>query len=325
MKKYKNQRYLIIALITTFVFLIIEVAIYSSTTTNNSKTYKISMIVYGQDAGRWENMKNGAELACEESGTEISLITLSDVYDPVEQCALIEREVENGADALIVAACDSSYVGGYIAEHKFKVPIVFAETDIFYGYAYDYVSADNYMLGKNLAKHIIENEKDWIKVAIVTDNMRRESVKDRAQGVYDVLSGYTDNIVYWERNENELGMLTRKYLQRCLVEEAVDVVVTLDSETTDAFIDAMDNLNKTRKVYSIATTSKAVYSLDHEKIKAIEYQDEFGIGYLAATKALKYLDIDVPKGRARRIASRIVVREDMYVGDTEKIIFPFVK
>jgi len=325
MERFKNQKYLIVAMVVAFIFLIVEAVLYSQTDNDTKDVKKISIIVYGKDSERWENLRNGAELACEKSDTEISLITMSSPYDYTEQTDLIDREVKNGADGLIIAACDSNIIGNYLKDNNYKIPIVFAETGIDSDYGFETVSADDYEMGKTLGEHIIQNEKDWIKVAIVSDNINRESVNYRYQGVYDVLSDYADEVVIWSRNENEKNMSSRKFLQRWLVAQAVDVVVTLDSETTDALMNAMDNLNKSRKVYSITTSYQSIYNLDHDRIKAIECQDEFGIGYLSTIKILEESNISAPKTAGKDISSRIVVRSDMYVGDTEKILFPFVK
>ena len=324
MKRFENQKYLIIAMAVVLVFFVVQAIVYITGNNSVDEPKQISIIAYGADADRWENLKDGAELACEKSEAEISVVTMSDADDFDEQCILIDREIANGADGVIIAACNSEKVGSFLKEKSYKTPVVFAETGDGGISGYDTVSADDYQLGADLAEQVIENERSWIKVAIVADDMDRNSIATRWQGVYDTLKGYAPNIVTWDRNENEKDMMTRKYLQRWLVEEAVDVVVTLDSESTDALMDAMDNLNKTRKVYSIATSNKAVYYLDHDKIKALKYQDEFGIGYLSAARVLRLLGEDAPDDD-KAIASRIVVKSDIYEGDNEKILFPFVK
>ena len=128
MTRIRNQRNMAIAMILMFVLLIVEACLYARTESEEIETKQISIIVYGTDSERWENLKNGAELACERNIAEVSVITMSSENDPEEQKSLIDREIENGADALIVAACDSKEIGDFLDEKNYRVPIIFAET-----------------------------------------------------------------------------------------------------------------------------------------------------------------------------------------------------
>lgn len=325
MKRFDSQKYMIITLAVVVVIFIAQAINYFAGGQKEDDIKQISLIVYGGDAARWDNLKEGVELACSGSEIEISLVTMANPFDYKEQCQLIDREVENGADGIIIAACNSEKINNYLLGKEYRIPVIYAESgggDK--GYC-ELISADNYELGSKLAEQIIENEKDWIKVAIVSDSLDRDSVYARREGVYESLSKYTSNIVYWDRNENESGLTTRKYLQRWLVEEAVDVVVTLDSESTDALMDAMDNLNKNRKVYSISTSNKSVYYLDRNRIKALMYQDEFSIGYTSAAEILEQIGERAPEIDKQQVASKIVVKSDIYIGENERILFPFVR
>lgn len=322
MRKFKNQKFLMIMMGAVLFILICQVCYYLFGFVNKDETKHISIVAYGTDTDRWENLKLGAEVACKKSGSEVFMVTMAENTGALEQAELIKREIENGSDAVIALPCDSDKLAEYVGFWYNGRPIVYAETGIA---SSKYVSADNYQLGVDLAEKIKELERDWIKVAIVADNLSRDSVAQRYQGVYDTITQYTDNVVIWERNSNEANMLTRKYLQRWLVEEAVDVIITLDSETTDSLMDALDNLNKSSKVYSIANTDKAVSYLDHEKIKALEYQDEFAIGYIAAIEVLEEIGIKTPDIQSKFVEAKIVTKSDMYLDENQELLFPFAK
>lgn len=324
MERFKNQRVLIIAMAFVTVFFLLQLRVYQSDASRRDEIKQISIVAYGSDTERWENLKQGAETACTNSGAEVFLVTMTESAGAGEQAELIEREVDNGADAVIVIASDSKALPEYYSKIGTGKPVIFAETGM-EGHDGECVSADNYQLGVNLAKKIMENEHKWVKVAIVSDNLKRNSVAERYQGIYDTLSGHVNDIVIWGRNNNETNMLTRKYLQRCLVEEAVDVIVTLDTETTDSLMDALDNLNKSSKVYSIANSDKAVSYLDHNKIKALEYQDEFGVGYVAASRILEKLQLDAPEVKDVQISAKVITQPEIYDDSNQKLLFPFAK
>ena len=112
------------------------------------------------------------------------------------------------------------------------------------------------------------------------------------------------------------------FIQRAIVSEATDVIVTFDNTATDALLDALTNLNKTRKVYSVSTSNKAVYNLYNRGITVLEYPDEFSMGYLAAINVLD--ESAAKKYSNKKIEYRIVRKENMYDKDNQKLLFPFV-
>lgn len=187
-----------------------------------------------------------------------------------------------------------------------------------------YISADNYAMGHTLGNVIAANEKSWIKAAIISDRTERKNVADRFDGVYDSLVQYADEVVIWERNENERDSQTMLFLQRELTEEAVDVVVALDTSSMEALMDAIENLNKNIKVYGIANSDKAVYYLDNGKIKALIFQNEFSIGYLGVKVILNETAYN-KKRIFNLIKYETVNKDNMYSEEYQKLLFPFVK
>lgn len=288
------------------------------------ETKKISLIVYGSNDKRWESLVQGAELAGDESGADINLVSTVSESDYNEQIDIIKREISNGADALLIAACNSEEIGKYIDSANIKIPVIFVETGIDSDSKRICISADNYAMGYELGKEICEKENPIVKVAIVSEGVEKSCIREREQGVRDAISDYANKVVTWERNPNEENLLARVFLQRELVSEAVDVIVTLDNPMTDSLMDALNNLNKTSKVYSIATSEQSVYCLDHKMIKALTHHNKFGIGYIGTKYAInskaakkEYSD-DI-------IQYKVVSKDDMYDYENQKLLFPFVK
>lgn len=315
------RKVVLVALLFIATVAILVVTMYRPRVEHNKK---ISLIVYGNNVKRWETLLQGAELAGEEKGADINLVSMSDESDYNEQIDIIEREVSNGAQALLIAACNSEKIGEYLGRAKLRIPVIFVETGA--GFLKDEVciAADDYMMGYELGKSICENEKPIAKVAIVSDKTCRNSIKEREKGVRDAILDYSNTVVTWERNPNEENLLPRVFLQRELVSEAVDVIVTLDNTMTDSLMDALNNLNKTSKVYSISTSEQAVYCLDHNMIKYLTYQNEFGIGYISTMYAIDYKDAS-KEYSDNNISYKVVNKDDMYEYDNQKLLFPFVK
>ena len=319
LKRYKS---LLIMILLLLVFLILVVSQVDQDRPRKQERKHVSFVVYGDDSERWENMRQGAELVCEENDTDLSMISMLTEDDAGEQKEIIDREIEDGADALIIAACNSSEIADHI--RKKNVPVIFVETvDQASSGGLVTIAPDDYKLGYELGESITENESELTTVAIISEHSERDSVSLREKGLRDAIEGKVGKILNWTRNENQLNSNSRTFIQRAIVSEATDVIVTFDNSTTDALLDALTNLNKRSKVYSVSTSNKAVYNLYNGDVISLEYTNEFSMGYLAAMYA-------VDRSDARRrysdytIEHRIVRKENMYDKDNQTLLFPFV-
>ncbi len=320
LKKNKNLPIIILLI----VLLIVAVILGNSGGRSRTNTRKhVSMIVYGDDAERWENMREGAALVCEEKDADLSLINMMTENDTAEQKEIIDREIEDGADALVIAACNSNEIREYIQSKNIRIPVIFLETMDASEQETKYISADDYDMGYGLGEELLKSESEIVTVAVVSENTGRDSVAFREKGFMDAIEGKVGKIIEWKRNTYEAKANTRMFLQRAIVSEATDVIVTFDNSTTDALLDALENLNKSSKIYAVSTSNKAVYNLYNKEIKALEYPDEFSMGYLAALNALDRNEAN-RKYAKKRIDHRIVRKENMYDENNQKLLFPFV-
>lgn len=319
------------SLVTVIILLLLILLLFAIFRSNfapreNESRKHVSMIVYGDDSERWENLRQGAGLVCGEKNADLSLITMMTDNDTQEQKEIIDREISDGADALIIAACDSADIKAYIKEKGIRIPISFVETvgEFMTPEKNVYCSVtDDYRMGYELGQSLVENESDIVTVAIISENMQRECVSLREQGLRDAIDGNVGRIIDWSRNEHEKYADTRLFIQRALVSEATDVIVTFDNPTTDALLDALANLNASSRIYSISTSNKAVYNLHSEEIKVLAYHDEYSMGYLAAIYALDSTEA-WRKYRHTGVEYRLVRKENMYDEDNQTLLFPFV-
>lgn len=320
----KRKKALALGMVLVAIIVVLIAGVIYRSKSPRERKQQISLIVYGNDVNRWENLRQGAEQVCADNQAELTLVNMSGERDATEQIALIEREVASGADALLIAACDSDAIGAYVDTHKIPIPVVFVETGVNSRKKTTAVTADDYEMGRALGREIVERENPIVKVAIISESTQRENVCQREQGLREVVEPFANQVVTWERYDNEKNMITRKFIQRALLEEAVDVVVALDNDTADALMDALVNLNRKTKVYAISTSDQSVYYLDQGKIKSLEYQTEFSIGYIGAQYVVHGAD-KPRKFKSEDIMYRVVKKENMYEKDNQALLFPFVQ
>ena len=323
MKRIKGSASLLIiaVLIVIFVYVVMSQLVLNENSGERAK--HVSLIVYGDDSERWENLRQGAELVCKDKNADLRIMTMLSENDVAEQEDIIDREIEDGADALIIAACNSDMIRDFITQKNLGIPVIFVESMLSEGDGLKYIAPDDYNMGFELGEHILKNESDIVTVAVISENTGRDSVKLREQGLRDAIDGKVGRIINWRRNEYEKEAKTRMFIQRALVSEATDVIVTFDNTATDALLDALANLNHQSKVYSVSTSNKSVYALNNGDVKALDYSNEFSMGYLAAMHAL---DESYAKKKYSKEAvdHRIVRKENMYDEDNQRLLFPFV-
>ena len=323
MKKINRYRELLIIAVLLLVFLVAALSQTKIPSPKLTNEKRVSLIVYGDDSERWENLRQGAGLVCENNDAGLSLLTMLSENDVAEQEEIIEREIENGADALIIAPVNSAQIRDYIINRRISIPVAFVESVESCGKDQTDIAPDDYRMGYELGEKLVENESDIVTVAVVSNNTERDSVALREKGLMDAIEGKVGKILTWSRSEYNNKTETRVFIQKSLVSEATDVIVTFDNSTTDALLDALTNLNKQSKLYSVSTSNKAVYNLYSREILSLGYPNEYAMGYLAAENVL---DRSYAKKAYsdKEIEYRIIRKENMYDEDNQTLLFPFV-
>ena len=100
--------------------LIVTVVIYASYGLLNSEKkdthYVVSVIVSNSGSDRWNAFKEGLNQGADEAGLYLNVVSAPAFSRVEEEYGIIGRELENGADGVIVALCDTSDLGGRLSE-----------------------------------------------------------------------------------------------------------------------------------------------------------------------------------------------------------------
>lgn len=306
----KNRKRLFLGIIFVVILVLVEIIIFRNQMEKVNKKYNISIVVY--DEGKnWDNLLAGANLATEGRNAEINMVKMSEDAGAEEQKELISRAIANGADGVLVAACDSYGFGDYFEDKEVNSKVTFigngTEDNI------SCISADNYKMGKEIAKIIMGNESSDASIALVCFDRNKKNVELRKNGVIDAIHEIDENreVIVWENGEE-------------LASQPADVVVLLYDEDIENIASAVSASNSKAKMYAIGNSDRAVYLLDSKKLEYLVYPDEFGMGYLGVKCILNDSNYD-PNRSENYIKYKVVMRDDLYSGENEKMLFPFVK
>ncbi|MCR5099736.1 MAG: substrate-binding domain-containing protein [Butyrivibrio sp.] len=311
------------------IFLLFAIAVMALLLVNydsNGEEYKVSVIVNNARSSRWDNLRAGIQLALADKNVDINFVT-SDVYGNINiEKQLVEKEIKNGADALIVELCTSADTQEIIRSASDKVPIAFVETSAeapkSTGKSIGFYTADNMQLGRDLASLVFEQNKDGnMTIAVLAGNQEMNSMIDRLSGFDEIMGEYglKDFIVYEGSEINFEESFNQKEL-------IPDIIVALDSELMENAVtwkktNENNEYGKVR-IYGIAASNANLKDLDNGYIESVIFVNDYEMGYMAATglmEKLKSPGSDLEDGTSSYI---VADREGMFDSENQMILFP---
>lgn len=317
--------------IILFLLLIISFSVLLDDTLSNQKNKKIhniSLITSGRNNESLMIMKQGVDQAASELNIDVSFINLSQDNNIDEQKELIDREIKNGADAIILSPVDYEKMANTVEEAMKKVPIILIESNVDLEKTPPTIWNDNYELGELLGEQMIEMGDMGKKVAIIKNNLECKSIADRYEGFMSVMNKINNTYLFWEiPNESQANYYTE--IKKLLESNDVDVVVTLSAGMLEYVAEVkkdsniIDNEKSSIKVYGTGSTSKIISALEEKNINATATQNEFNIGYLGVKAAVDKLE--GKKISNSTISSTIVNTDNMYSKENQRLLFPLIR
>lgn len=301
---YMTAIYLGLIILILFVFFRV---IFAEETPKKQR--EISVILYSVENNGWEAFQEGLKQAEDDYSVNISLVILREGGDGAEQFEIIKKEIENGAEGIIVAVTDYEAMYNSLLEKSFSIPIVSVESGLGDG-SFPLISADNYEMGKRLGEEILEDfsEEEALTVALTKETVRRDSVKQREQGLRDALQGKAKII--------SLGAAVNG--------EGAHAAVALQKDSLLALTERTDPALKDTKYYGIGSTASTVAALDQGKLEKLVFQNEFNMGYLAVKKLLEEVEGN-GESEMKEIDYYCVSRQELYGTQYEHLLFPIVE
>lgn len=324
MRKKKRQIYilvLVLILILSFFILFSDILWGKK----SKKIYQISIIIRGKNTESWTAVKQGIDQAAFEVNADISFITLSKENSVDEQIALLQREVNNGADAILISPADYEKMVESIENAMSKLPVVLIESSINSNKNLPYISCDNYGLGVSLAESVIQMGNERSEITIIESGLECSSIRERYNGFMDTIKKSKNTYTILEFPVED--QLTYNQAEELLKKNVCDVVVTFDSDTLEVIAQAKKELSKVNEinleVYGIGSTGKILSLLEEKVINSTAVQNEFNVGYLGVKTAVDMLSDK--KINNIIIESTVVTMRNMYSNENQRLLFPFIR
>ena len=323
MKSKRNPEIVITALIC-FGLIVMVLWVYYGAVFGEKmpqKKKEVSVVLYHSGDDGWESLMEGVKQAEKDFSVNINYVTVKKDMTGEEQAELVRQEIERGAQGILLAVADSAVMPQELVNEGVQVPIITMESGADAA-AYTFFSADNEAMGKALGEEIRKDfaDKDKPKIVVVEECMERNSVRERALGLYESLESQAEILKLQRTDERiELSLFLANELKR----SNADVVVALNKESLQALGEISKDVVGTKKVYGIGNAASIVTALDKGKIEKLVFQNEFNIGYLSVEALVK--EMDGIQSKTGEIDFYCVGKGNVHEKQYERLLFPIVE
>lgn len=280
--------------------------------------YQIAVIIEDVRSDNYSNFRKGMDLAAAELNADVQLITLYEKLDVKEQMDLMDREQQDGTDALIVVPVEEEQVSA----RQMTIPVILMRAGVAEAAGAGNVIVDYEKMGEQLAREILKEQPADVPVYVLTDpagqsDMDRLFLKgsdavfqEAGRSVQRILRGEEERFyTMLEQPGAEAQKVVILAENQDILTEAAGVVAG-----SEAVADAVGGL------YGRGTTMAILNYLDRGVITGICVTDEFSVGYYSVREAVRALE---GAGSVPTVMeSYYIEKKDLRDPAFEKMLFP---
>ncbi len=277
-----------------------------SENTNQHPTAEISLFLREGDMALTSNTRLGMEAAALSYGAQLRFVTPPSEETHSQQMTLIQREIDGGADLLILSPIDPTAMG----EEDIPLPFITVESEV--AGALLCAAPDHSAIGSQLADAILE---DGIQGTVLfIDNAGART-------------GITQRIDQCKADLTAAGRTVTTCSQLALTNgldlTEIAAIVAPDYQTTLALANWESNQRLHHRIYGVGGTTDIAAYLEQGTLQATVAWSEYAIGYLTIQQA-----VEAVMGIAQSPFSPpniTTIRGDtIYEPDNQKLLFPVV-
>ncbi len=266
----------------------------------------LSVLLRDTDSSGWNVARQGMEQAADELGAELRFLTLSEQNSSAEQAEQLLREMDNGAEALLVVPADPDVLHTSLLQRTKTCPIVTLESEM--EGTVGTVAPDSALLGRQLAQTLLD---DWQGGEVL--------LLDSAPGC----TGVTARLAAAQKVLEAQGVPVQR--AEGLPEEAGGVgwVIAFDPVATQAAAERRESEQLPFVLYGVGSSTAIAAQMEKGNIAAVAAWSDYAAGYLAVRQAVEAAQREELQS-LDPLAFSIVQGEDIYAPENQKLLFPIM-
>ncbi len=323
MKAFK--RLISLALIFFILISMVSGCGESSLSTNENRL-KIKVIVKKKDADFFSVVKMGSETAGKEFNIDVQYDGPENEKDIENQIKMVDQAISDQFNAIVLAAADYNKLAPVVEKAANQnIPVIIIDSQLNSDRIKSFIGTDNQDAGIKLGNTLVKRIGTKCRIAVMNFMKGAASSDQREKGIYQVLEKYPQiNVVsnmYCNSDEEIAYQLIKK-----VVKENPDIDAILCTNAYGAVGTARaiesENLSGKIRIIGLDSTPEQVDFLENGVIEALVIQNPFNMGYLGVRYALDSI-YNKPVLESYNTGLTIIDKDNMYLPENEKLVFPF--
>lgn len=288
-----------------------------------SEIYPISVIVQDSSDEDYEKLRKGMDRAAEELHVDLNFITLFKANDQEQQTALISREINDGARAVILSPAKPKEAALSLEEMMLNSPLIILGSLVPNPQVKAGISIDYQEAGRKLGEAAKANSLQ-IPVYLLTEGLEYGYAEEIYTGLCRELhpAGYRTILCPLHTKEDCRALIEQTiYPQK---QEAVFIALDENSLETAAQIieDSSVYQESVYALYGIGGSTRILNYLDKGVIQGLIVHNWFDEGYLSIEKAVEA--IQTGSGEKEEIFMDVcyITKEELRDPAYEKMLYP---
>ncbi len=289
---------------------------------------RVALVVKSTQTEFWKSAFAGAKAAATEYNLELSIQGPDTEEDYQTQNVMVNRAVEEGAEALVFSAIDyENNVPAVEIASQAGLEIVAIDSGVDSDKISTYIGTDNYAAGRMAANAALQCGESQIRVGLVNYDVNSANGQEREQGVREILD-HLDNVEIVDAiNVFSLAENAQARTAAMLMENPdINVIIAFNEPTSVGAARAVSELKKEEQVWLVGFDSnvETVDKLQTGAVDVLIVQNPYAMGYLGVESAYKLMsgqDAEVEK--TVDTATVLVTRDNMFTPDCQKALFSF--
>lgn len=301
------------------MIMVIGLALMMISGQNKKALDKVSVILENAGDSQWSALKYGLKMAAEEEDIELAVVDVEEGLDAEAQKKVFEREIEDGADALIVQPVLDKNDQEVLKKIEKRVPVMLVGYEAEKGetrYDLPVIKEDNYEMGQALAEEMLKDFEGNIeekKIGLLLASTDSNMLSSRECGFKDALE---------DKNANILELSLDSLLDREEnTESKVDIVIALDDSNLTAIGEYLASSQPHGELlYGIGQSTEAIYYLDKGIAECVVVPDEFNVGYQSLSEVARKLDHYFENMKKQTVSYSVIRKETLFSKENQELL-----
>jgi len=266
----------------------------TQTPQEDTRTYKVTLVLKNLVNPMWLAVKEGAEDAAEKYGVELTVLAPLKADNNEEQIRQVEDAITKQADAIVLIPSDSQGIIPAVEKaNQAGIPVINVNTKVGGGQTETFVAVENYDAASKVAKAVAEKLSGEGKIIIIEEKAGAKSAMDLKQGAVDKIETYENIEIVASQSANwnraEAMQVTQSLLQ---AHPDVNAIFASNDEMAMGAVEAVDQAGLTGKIIiaGLDANRDALEAIKEGKMTLTCDKRGFEQGYVGVETAVKVLN-----------------------------------